>query len=183
MSNTIILYRSKYGTTYKYAQWLREALCCDLKEIKKVRTNDLTRYDTVIIGGGIYIGNIAGIAFLHKNINVLKNKNLAVFAVGVSGTDEENLKNLKQRNLKEVNIPLFYLQGAIDMDKLSFLDRTLCKMVSRDISQKPPETREAWEKSLLQAADGCGQIDKAQLGPIINYVMNIDSAKSSSYNK
>lgn len=35
MSNTVVLYQSKYGTTKKYAEWLAEELSCDLIETKK----------------------------------------------------------------------------------------------------------------------------------------------------
>ena len=131
---------------------------------------------------GFTPGNIAGISFLHKHINALVNKKLVVFAVGATGYDRDNITSLRMRNLRDLDIPLFYLQGALDMDKLSFLDRTLCKVIRRIIAKKAPYDREAWENALLQMKSGCDWTDKAQLEPIIRYVKNIDSKKGSSYN-
>ncbi|HHW46168.1 MAG TPA: flavodoxin [Clostridiales bacterium] len=175
MSKSIILYKSKYGTTRKYAQWLSEALGCDLNDIRKAQIGDLAQYDTIIIGGGVYAGSIAGISFLHKHIKALSGKNIIVFAVGVTGQDQDNIKNLKQRNLRDLNVPLFYLQGALSINKLSFLDRTLCKIIQRAIAKKALENREPLEEALIQAGDGFDKTDKAQLEPIISYISNIDS--------
>ena len=35
MEKVIVVYKSKYGSTKKYAQWLAEDLSCDLVENKK----------------------------------------------------------------------------------------------------------------------------------------------------
>ena len=51
MSNTIIVYESKYGSTKKYAEWLSEELSCDLVEKKKTNIDELLNYDTIIYGG------------------------------------------------------------------------------------------------------------------------------------
>ncbi|MGI6331281.1 MAG: flavodoxin domain-containing protein [Zhaonellaceae bacterium] len=61
MKSCVVLYQSKYGTTKKYAEWLAEELSCDLIETKKATIEQIEKYKTIILGGGIYASGIAGI--------------------------------------------------------------------------------------------------------------------------
>ena len=74
----IILYQSKYGATRKYAEWLSEATGFKCVETRKARIEDVKTFDTVILGGGIYAGGIAGIAFLRKHIKDLQGKKIII---------------------------------------------------------------------------------------------------------
>ena len=84
MEKGIILYRSKYGATAKYAEWLAEETGFDLMQTKEASVEKLRRYDTIVLGGGIYASGIAGIGFLRKHLKQLQGKRLAVFCVGAS---------------------------------------------------------------------------------------------------
>lgn len=72
----IIIYKSKYGATKKYADWLSDKTGFEKVEVDKAKIEDIKNYDTIIIGGGIYASGIAGLNFLRKNIDSLKEKNL-----------------------------------------------------------------------------------------------------------
>lgn len=78
--NTLIVYSSKYGCTEQCAKILSEELKgeADLINLKNVKDINISKYDTVIIGGSIYIGKIqkevAG--FCAKNLDILKEKKL-----------------------------------------------------------------------------------------------------------
>ncbi len=67
MNRIVVIHESKYGYTKRYAEWLGEALSCPVFERKTFRPRDLSRYETVIYGGGIYAGGISGIQFLRRN--------------------------------------------------------------------------------------------------------------------
>lgn len=60
MNKTAVVFKSKYGSTKKYAQWIAEELSCDIFERKNVKSDDLEAYDTVIYGGGLYAGGVKG---------------------------------------------------------------------------------------------------------------------------
>ena len=82
--NGIILYKSKYGATKQYADWIAEktgfsCIKTDDADVKKV-----SGYDVIILGGGIYASGIAGLSFLKKNIGKLKDKKIIVFCCGAS---------------------------------------------------------------------------------------------------
>ena len=101
MDRGIILYRSKYGATARYAEWLAEETGFDILRTKEASAEKLGSYDTIVLGGGIYASGIAGIGFLRKNRKQLQGKRLAVFCVGASPYEEKAFQELYARNFKE----------------------------------------------------------------------------------
>ena len=167
------MYKSKYGATKKYAEWLSEELSCDLIETKKADINKIKEYDRIILGGGIYASGISGISFLKKNYEKLKDKKIAVFAVGASPYNDEAFKILKEHNLRDSlsEIPFFYCRGSWDEDKMSWKDKTLCNMLKKFVAKKAPADYEPWEEALIQAMGS--QFDwtnKENLKPIIEFI-------------
>lgn len=173
MEKGIIIYQSKYGATKKYAGWMREMTGFACIENSKAAWSEAARYATVIVCGGIYASGIAGLSFLRKNINMLKGKKIAVFAVGASPYDENALLEIKARNLKNElkNIPLYYGRGIWDESQMKFIDRTMCKMLQKSVSKKDPSTYEPWMKALMSSVgQTCDWTDKKYLTPLLEYL-------------
>ena len=57
---TLVVYRSHYGSTRRYAQWLAQALDADAAEERQADARLVQNYECVIFGGGLYAGSIAG---------------------------------------------------------------------------------------------------------------------------
>ena len=53
----LIAYQSKYGSTKQYAEWIQQDTEGDLVSIENGDKPDLTRYDIIIIGGGLGISS------------------------------------------------------------------------------------------------------------------------------
>ena len=70
--NGIIIYKSKYGATKKYAEWLSEATGFTCVSTKEADINKVAECDVVILGGGVYASGIACTSYLKKNIGKLK---------------------------------------------------------------------------------------------------------------
>lgn len=113
MSKTVIIYKTKYNNTKKYAGWLAIKINADLYEISDIKSSDLKNYDTIIFGASIENGYIRGVEFIKDNLEKLKNKNVIVFYVGLGlySLDEIMMfnflptylyKNIKFLNLREV---------------------------------------------------------------------------------
>ena len=153
--STLILYQSKYGGAKQYATWLKESLSCDMLEVKDCRLGDLVDFDTLVFGGGVYAGSIAGISYLRKNYESLRHKRIAVFAVGASPADDKNTKALREANLPEAmgSLPLFYLRGALGVDKLTVPDKLLMRMLVGTVKKKSAEYRSPLENAILQASE------------------------------
>ncbi len=172
MINTAILYKSKYGATKKYVSWLEEELSCSVFSTDKADIKNLASYDSILLAGGIYASGISGIRFLNKHYGQLKDKKIAVFAVGASPFNEKALSQLRTLNLKNElsRIPLFYGRGSWDESKMSFPDRTMCRMLKKSVSKKEPSQLEPWMEALLEASDtACDWTDKSYLTPLLAY--------------
>ncbi len=72
--STIVIYKTKYGATKKYAEWIAEELGCDMVDAKDIKIDDILKYDTIIYGGGLYAEIINGVHMLTKNMDKLKEK-------------------------------------------------------------------------------------------------------------
>ena len=49
---TLVVYRSHYGSTRRYAQWLAQALDADAAEERQADARLVQNYECVIFGGG-----------------------------------------------------------------------------------------------------------------------------------
>lgn len=174
MKKGVILYKSKYGATEKYARWLSEETGFDVMETKKATAKDISEYDVIVLGGGVYASSIAGLGFLKKNISALKKSKIAVFAVGASPYDEAALEQTRAFNFKNElsGIPLFYCRGMWDKTSMKAMDKMLCSMLRKAVAKQSAESIEPWQKALLSAPDDkpCDWTDKEYLRPLIEYI-------------
>ena len=69
---TLVVYASKYGATERYARWLGEETGGKVLELREALRADLTGYDTVAVGGGLYAGGFAAADFMKKRAAELK---------------------------------------------------------------------------------------------------------------
>ncbi len=176
MSKGIILYQSKYGATKKYVEWLVEATGYDCMETKKAKAAHLQNYDVIVLGGGVYASGIAGLHFLKKNINSISDKRIAVFAVGASPYDEKAITQIREMHFKDElkDVPMFYCRGAWDEEKMTFGDRTLCRMLQKAVAKQNSEEYEPWQKALMCAVgQNCDWTDKKYLEPVLKFVEGV----------
>lgn len=169
----IIVYKSKYGATKKYAEWLREETGFDMVEVSDAKVSALQEYDVLVFGGGIYASGLPVTGFLKKNIKALSGKKIIVFCDGASPYDENAFNTIKERVMtgELENIPFFYCRGAWNMEAMSFMDRNLCKMLQKAVAKKDPKDYEIWEVALMEAGqDTMDWTDRNYLKPIIDEI-------------
>lgn len=124
MSKTVIIYKTKYNNTKKYAGWLAIKINADLYEISDIKSSDLKNYETIIFGASIENGYIRGVEFIKDNIQNIKDKNVIVFYVslGLYSLDEIMMLNFLPTYLYK-HIKFFELKGDFNYSKLSFIDK------------------------------------------------------------
>lgn len=174
--NTIVIYKSKYGSTKAYAHWIAEELGCEAKDAKGVKADDLLKYDTIIYGGGLYAEIIAGVSLITKNIEKLKNKKLIVFTTGITPLhvreyyDGEVLdKNFKPEIRQYIKV--FNFMGKMILSELSVPHRSALKMLKKIMSAKENPTE--LEKMLIELCDADGDFtDKGAITELIKYAKN-----------
>ncbi|MBO5733676.1 MAG: flavodoxin [Clostridia bacterium] len=174
--NSIVLYKSKYGSTKAYAEWIAEDLGCECRPAKGVKADDLLLYDTIIYGGGLYAENIAGASLITKNIEKLKNKKLVVFTTGITplAVREYYDGEVLDRNFKpEIRpyIKVYNFMGKMILSELSAPHRAALKMLKKIMSGKENPTD--LEKMLIELCDADGDFtDRSAISELVEYVKN-----------
>lgn len=170
----IVLYRSKYGSTKNYANWIADELSCKAMDAKGLDVSVLDDYDTIIYGGGLYAEIIAGVSLITKNIDKLSGKKLVVFTTGLTPTDcreyydgmvlEKNFKGDIKDKIKIFNFP-----GKMIINELSLVHKTAIKTLKGIMSKKENPTD--MEKLLIDLCDVDADLtDKNLINELVEYV-------------
>jgi menaquinone-dependent protoporphyrinogen IX oxidase len=129
--NTLILYKSKWGTTKLYADWIHEAYPeSEILNIDDFDPKNLANYEKIIIGSRTYMGRIQIGKFLVGNWNILKDKSVYLFSVGLIHPEKKESKQSYEMIPEDIRNSLsgyIKLPGKVDSGKLNFLERSIAK--------------------------------------------------------
>ena len=177
----LVTYASKYGSTKKYAQWIAEALSCDLRDSKVVNGPLLAQYDIIIHGGGLYAGGLSGINTIVKNFNAISGKEIILFSCGLADPkDPENAAHIEAGLAKVLTpemsgkIKQFHLRGGIHYAELSPIHKAMMAMLRKAMLQKGYDNLRPEDQLML---DTYGQVvdftDKDTIQPLLDYVHSL----------
>lgn len=178
MKKVIVIYKSKYGFTKKYAHWISQELGAELREAEKTKASDLLDYDIIVYGGGLYAGGVNGLSLIVKSFPSIGDKSLYLFTVGAADVNNEtNISNIRRSLAKvltpemERKINIFHFRGGIDYPKLSFSHRIMMRMMVKMIQKKPEHELSNEDKDMLATY---GQVidftDKSSIDTMINRI-------------
>lgn len=159
MMNTnkiIVVYKSKYGSAKRYAEWIAEEVHADLFECSRVSLSDLLKYDTIVFGGALYAIGIIGFALIKNNFKELKDKNVIVFSVGASPPRKETLNDVLNSNFTDEmkkKVSFFHLRGGFNYSKLNFIDKLLMNLLRIKIKMQKAEELDEDSEGLLACYD------------------------------
>lgn len=175
MNNIAVVYKSNYGSTKRYAQWIAEEAKADSFECSEIEAKKLMEYDTIIYGGGLYASGIAGISIITKNFEVLKDKKIIVFTVGLSSTDNEEifLPIIEKNFSKEMrdNINFFHLRGGIDYKKLGIIHKSMMALLKTVVSKKDSDKLTDDEKGILATyGEKVDFTNKTTIKPLLSFL-------------
>ncbi|WP_100488381.1 flavodoxin domain-containing protein [Sporolactobacillus pectinivorans] len=135
----ILIYATKYGSTAEVAQRLNAALeeKGDLFNVMTDSVPPLDSYETVILGGSIYMGRVQKklSAYINDHLKELLTKNIALFLCAGhpdEKTRENELKNSFSEALYRRAVAKDILGYAIDFEKMHFFDRLIMSKVKGD---------------------------------------------------
>ncbi|MCL2065260.1 MAG: flavodoxin domain-containing protein [Candidatus Cloacimonetes bacterium] len=171
---TIVIYKSIYGSTKRYAHWLAKELNCRAVNLKENKQINLEEFDTIILGGGLYAGGILGSSSLKKQWDSLKDKKIVVFTVGLADpktTNYQKIKDMCFNSEQQKNISFFHLRGSCNYSKLTLIHRLMMAML-KWITKRKKETEMTEEDKHFLATYGkkVSFEDRKTLQPIVEYV-------------
>ena len=122
--NAIVIYKSKYGSTKTYAEWIAEELGCEAVDVTAVKADDLLSYDTIVYGGGLYAETINGVNFITKNIEKLAGKKIIVYSTGLTPLDCRDYydRMVMEKNFKgdmKEKVKVYNFLGKMIIEELS----------------------------------------------------------------
>jgi menaquinone-dependent protoporphyrinogen oxidase len=142
----LVIYASKHGSTAEIAEKIGEALRQEGIQVNVVSAQKVkypADYDAIVIGSSVYIGQWRSEVseFIKVNEKTLANKPVWLFSSGPTGKGDAGellqgwrypfrLKALVER-IKPRDIAVFH--GALDMQKMGFLDRWMVKRVKSPV--------------------------------------------------
>ncbi len=170
---TIVIYKSKYGSTKAYAQWIAEELNCPVLNAKQTKIEDILEYDTIIYGGGLYAEVIAGVSLITKNMDKLEGKKLIVYSTGITPPEYRQYyddlvvkKNFKPEMLDKIKV--YNFMGKMVLDELSIVHRTAIKSLKKLMSGKENPTE--MERLLIELCDKDGDFsNRESIKDLIEY--------------
>lgn len=171
--SAIVIYKTKYGATKTYAEWIAEELSCEIADVKKIKPKALETYDTVIYGGGLYAEVINGVSLITKNQDILKNKKVIVYTTGLTPINcrEYYDKTVMEKNFgtdKPENIRVFNFLGKMIMNELTPVHRGAIKTLKKIMSAKQNPTE--LERLLIELCDADGDFtDKKYIAELVKY--------------
>ena len=173
--NSIVVYKTKYGSTKVYAEWIAEELQCSAVDAKNISIEDLSQYDTIIYGGGLYAEVINGVTLITKNFDKLTGKKLVVFSTGITPLEHRDYydklvieKNFRQPDMLK-NIKVFNFLGKMVVDELSLVHKTAIKTLKKIMQNKENPTE--MEALLVELCDAYGDFsNRDDIHELVNYV-------------
>ena len=174
MEKTVVIYKTKYGATQKYARWIGEELDCPVIKAEDFNKKDFARYDNIVFGGGVHAGGITGLELIRKNMRQLQEKKLIIFAVGLNVMQSETRQQLRDVNFSKKKLrglTCYYCPGAYDPEAVRGADAMLMKMMKKILRDKPEADLTPEDQALFDAVTkGADLVDRKFIEPIVKAV-------------
>lgn len=157
----LVTYATRAGSTREVAAAIGESLsrrgyAVDVRSVKE--RPDPAGYQAVILGSAIRMGKWLpeAVDYVSANQAALGRMPVALFTVHMLNTGEDDASQTNRRAYLDAVRPLLnepeeiFFTGAMDYSRLSFLDRTIARMVgSSETDQRDWEQIEAWTPAAL----------------------------------
>jgi len=166
----VIVYYSQTGFTCRYAQWLAEELGCDCVPFNRRTKVKLDDYDVLIFGSGLSAGKIRQLSWFMESMAPREGRKKIVFAVGaMPQAATEAIEQMFAKNFtpeQRGRFELFYLQGGLCYEKMSWQERTVMRLMCSMLRKKKKRTPED-EGKLRMIEKSFDATDRSAIAPIV----------------
>ena len=160
----IIVYKSRYGSTKQYAEWIAEATGYELSSINNADSIDLKKYDAIVIGSMVLMNKPFLAGWIVEKWEHLSHAKVALFsASGTPGGALEIIKGYQEAIPEEIRNKLTYFsyQGRMDYRRLSVNHKLMMKIGA--MIEKNPEAKAQMKHDMKNGVDGVNRENIAEL--------------------
>lgn len=164
----IVLYKTSYGSTKEYAEWISEDTGFEAHPIDKAGELPLTSFDTIIVGGYVMASKIVIGRWVASNWEQLKDKHVVIFSTsGAKPSPEVKQEFLEKSFPPEIaaKIEYFPMHGRRIEKDLSLVGKT-AMWVARTFIAKDAQEKEDMSRDV----DG---VDRNYVTPLVEYVKSL----------
>lgn len=168
----IILYKSRYGNTKQYAEWLAQDLDFEVRDFSKFKKSEIDNYDQIVFGSGVYMSKMDKIK---KVLKMFKDKPIIIFACAGNAGVEKEIEDIKMNNFKNNELAFhqfFYLPGGVDFSKVKGFMKFMINVFRKVMEKKKNRTYEE-EQILKGFSEPTNFVDKKHIAAMVEYIKNI----------
>lgn len=139
----IIVFKSNYGATKTYAQWIEEATGLKAVEIDQLKKEEINNSETVVIGCPVFAGKPLLGKWIKKNWSKLEGKKIALYTTSGAPADDASLKEGFNSTFPEPirsGLSYFPQSGRMVFSEMSPLHRFFMKLGQK--MEKDPQVKE-----------------------------------------
>ena len=172
---TLVIYSSRTGFTKRYAEWIAERTQGDLLELKDARKKDdgfFAPYDAIVFGSWAMGGSFVKLKWFLEKAPAWKGKRLAAFGVGASPNGSPEIDAALQRMVPDTlkkEVRVFYCQGGLDYDKMSFPYKQMMRMFASSLAKKKNATEDE-KKQAAMISESYDVSDIRYTDPIVAWI-------------
>jgi len=159
---SMILYKSKYGATKQYADWLAESLELPAEDADEVSKDKIKNYDVVFIGTSVYFGKFLNERWLRRKTKELSTKKkIFLFIVCASAADTNECNEIIRSNVPieiKDKCAFYFLPGKLLHHQLSLFDRFILRVAG--LFLRDPLKKQAMHNDL-------DEVKRENLNPLI----------------
>lgn len=164
----IVLYKSRYGNTKQYATWIAEELGWELRDFSEFRKSEISDYQNIIFGSGVYMGRMNG---MRKVLKWFKDKPILIFACAGNNNVEKDIEDIRRSNFTKEQLSFhrfFYVPGGVDFRKVGGIYKAMLNVFRKVMERKKSMTPD--EKAILEGFDHpTSYVDKRHIDAIVSY--------------
>ncbi|MCP4162404.1 MAG: hypothetical protein GY760_20225 [Deltaproteobacteria bacterium] len=162
--NGITIFKSNYGATKTYAQWIEEATGFKAVDIGQLKKKDIINIDTVVIGCPVFAGKPLLGRWIEKNWSSLEGKKVALYTTSGARADDTSLEEVFDSSFSariRDSLSYFPQSGRMIFSEMSPLHRFFMKLGQK--MEKDPQVK----KEMLKDKDN---MDREGLKALIAYL-------------
>lgn len=177
--SSLIIYKTVYGFSKKYALWLSKTLNAKMIDVEKIEDEeraDIEVYENIIFVSGVYGLQISIMPFIYDNYNLIKDKKIYILAVGLHDVASEYIEILKSKNDMR-GTKLYYAKGGWANEDLTLQDKAQVRFLASIRGAMDPNYkyfRKILKENLGKDTD---YTDKKYIEPLISDIKR-DSSES-----
>ncbi|MCF7931350.1 MAG: flavodoxin domain-containing protein [Acholeplasmataceae bacterium] len=165
----IVLYKSKYGNTKQYAQWIADDLKFEVRDLSQFKKSEIGNYEQIIFGTGVYMGKMNQ---LKKVLKLFKDKPITIFACAGNAGVEKEIEDIKSNNFNPEELAFhdfFYLPGGVDFSKVKGIMKLMINIFRKVLQNKKDKTYDE-EQILKGFTEPSNYVEKEHIKEIVEFM-------------